>query len=150
MFTTNGGKFTEPGYTGYTERTTKAWFQHSAGTSLYRMYDTTIDDSCFNLNQSTSQVSQGEISENITIEESFTAQQQMLWNEEKYLRIAPGEANVLRSLLFDEYAEELSFPSIYLAHFRNFREGVRVTPFRIATSELRRVYRRGLIPPHLL
>ncbi|GFV21512.1 ATP-dependent DNA helicase [Trichonephila clavipes] len=99
--------------------------------------------------QLTSQVPQEEISENITIEESLTAQQQtLLRNEEKYLRIAPEEANVPRSLLFDEHAEKLSFPAIYLGHFRNFRE--RVTPFMIATSELRRVDHRGVTPQHLL
>ncbi|GFW34355.1 ATP-dependent DNA helicase [Trichonephila clavipes] len=80
------------------------------------MYDVTIDDSFFNLNQNTSQVPQEEVSENITIEESFTAQKQTLsWNEEKYLRITPEEVNVPRSLLFDEHAEEFSFPAIYLA-----------------------------------
>ncbi|GFV55242.1 ATP-dependent DNA helicase [Trichonephila clavipes] len=106
-----------------TKRTIKACLQYLVATPLYRMYDVTIDASFFNLNQSTSQ---DEISENITIEESLTAQQQtLLWNEEKYLSIAPGEANVPRSLLFDEHAEELSFPAIYLGHFRNFREGVR-------------------------
>ncbi|GFX13309.1 ATP-dependent DNA helicase [Trichonephila clavipes] len=85
------------------------------------MNDVTIDDSFFSLNQSTSQAPQDEISENITIEESFTAQQQtLLWNEEKYLRIAPGEANIPISLLFDQHAEELTFPAIYLGHFRNF------------------------------
>ncbi|GFV90990.1 ATP-dependent DNA helicase [Trichonephila clavipes] len=114
------------------------------------MYDITIDDSFNNLNQSTSQVPQEEISGNIAIEESLTAQQQtLLWNEEKYLRIVSGEANGPRSLLFDKHAEELSFPVIYLGHFRNFREGVRVTPFMIATSELRRVDRRGVTPQHL-
>ncbi|GFV00620.1 ATP-dependent DNA helicase [Trichonephila clavipes] len=133
-----------------TKRTIEAWLQYLVATPLYRMYDVTIDDSFFNLNQSTSQVPQDEISENITIEESLTAQQQTLWNEEKYLRIAPGEANVPRSLLFDEHAEELSFPAIYLGHFRNFREGVRVTPFMIATSELRRVDRSGVTTQHLL
>ncbi|GFV62024.1 hypothetical protein TNCV_4108271 [Trichonephila clavipes] len=40
----------------------------------------------------------------------------ILWNEEKYLRIAPGEANIPRTLLFDEHAEEFSFPAIYLGH----------------------------------
>ncbi|GFW64250.1 ATP-dependent DNA helicase [Trichonephila clavipes] len=115
------------------------------------MYDVTTDDSFFNLKQSTSQVPLEEISKNIIIEESLTAQQQtLLWNEEKYLCIAPGKANVPRSLLFDEHAEELSFPAIYLGHFRNFREGVRVTPFMIATSELRHVDRRGVTPQHLL
>ncbi|GFU74303.1 ATP-dependent DNA helicase [Trichonephila clavipes] len=106
-----------------TKITIKPWLQYLVATPLYRMYDVTIDDSFFNLNQSTSQVPQEEISENITIDESLTAQQQtLLWNEEKYLRIVPGEANVPRSLLFDEHAEELSFPAIYLGHFRNSRE----------------------------
>ncbi|GFV49698.1 ATP-dependent DNA helicase [Trichonephila clavipes] len=90
------------------------------------MYDVTINDSFFNLNQSTPQVPQDEISENINIEESLTAQQQtLLWNEDKYLRIAFREANVPRSLLFNEHAEELSFPAIFLSPFRNFGEGVR-------------------------
>ncbi|GFT08244.1 ATP-dependent DNA helicase [Trichonephila clavipes] len=107
VFISNGGKFTELVMMGLvTKRTIKAWLQYLVATPLYRMYDVTIDDSCFNLNQSISQVPQEEISENITIEESLTAQQQtLLWNEEKYLRIAPGEANVPRSLLFDEHAE---------------------------------------------
>ncbi|GFX35612.1 ATP-dependent DNA helicase [Trichonephila clavipes] len=99
-----------------TKITIKAWLEYLAATPLYRMY-VTIDASFFNLYQSTSQVPQEEISENITIEESLTAQQQtLLWNEEKYLRIAPGEANVPRSLLFDEHAEEL-FPRNLLGSF---------------------------------
>ncbi|GFY41739.1 ATP-dependent DNA helicase [Trichonephila inaurata madagascariensis] len=133
-----------------TKRTIKAWLQYLVATPLYRMYDVTIDNSFFNLNHSMSQVPQDEISENITIKESLTAQQQtLLWNEEKYLCIAPGEANVPRSLLFDEHVEELSFSAIYLGHFRNFREGVRVTLFMIATSELRHVDRCGVTPQHL-
>ncbi|GFW87848.1 ATP-dependent DNA helicase [Trichonephila clavipes] len=97
---------------------------------VQNVYVVTIDDSFFNLNPSASQVPQEEISENITIEDSLTSQQQtLLWNEEKYLRIAPGEANAPMSLLFDEHAEDLSFPAICLCHFRNFRERrVRFTP----------------------
>jgi len=55
-----------------------------------------------------------------------------------------------KSLLFDEYAEELSFPQIYLGQFREFRRGLSVTPFMMATSELRRSDRRGVTPQHLL
>ncbi|GFT35636.1 uncharacterized protein TNCV_2849321 [Trichonephila clavipes] len=63
-----------------------------------------------------------DISEHIPIEESLTAQQHTLsWDEEQYLCIAPGEQNVPRSLLFDEHAEELSFPSIYLGEFREIQ-----------------------------
>ncbi|GFT71309.1 ATP-dependent DNA helicase [Trichonephila clavipes] len=92
-----------------------------------------------------------DISEHIPIEESLTAQQHTLsWDEEQYLCIAPGEQNVPRSLLFDEHAEELSFPSIYLGEFRRFREGIKATPFMMASSELRRSDRRAVTPHHLL
>ncbi|GFS53010.1 ATP-dependent DNA helicase [Trichonephila clavipes] len=97
-----------------TKRTLNAWLQYLVATPSYRMYGVTIDDSFFNLNQSTSQVPQEEISENITIEESLTAQQQtLLWNEEKYLRISLLEKrmyqeacymmNMLRSFLSQEF-----------------------------------------------
>ena len=49
-------------------------------------------------------------------------------------------------LLFDENAEEISFPSIYLGQFRNFREDVKVTPFMMASSELRRSDCRAVTP----
>ncbi|GBP85988.1 hypothetical protein EVAR_57464_1 [Eumeta japonica] len=39
--------------------------------------------------------------------------------------------------------EELSLPAIYLGQFRNFKEGVKVTPFMMASSELRRSDRRS-------
>lgn len=52
--------------------------------------------------------------------------------------------------MFDENAEELSFPAIYLGEFRNFREGVQVKPFTMASSELRHSDRRGVKPQHLL
>ncbi|GFT06769.1 ATP-dependent DNA helicase [Trichonephila clavipes] len=78
----------------------------------------------------------------------LTAQQQTLWYEEKYFRIARKEVNVPRSLLFDERAEEFSLPAIFLGHFKNFRE--RVTPFMMATNELRRADRHEVTPQHLL
>lgn len=73
-----------------------------------------------------------------------------MWNEEKYLRISPGEKNVPHSLLFDEHAEELSFPAIYLGHFRVFKPEIHATSFMMASSELRRADRRGVTPHHLL
>lgn len=91
------------------------------------------------------------MSEVISIDESLIAQQQtLLWNEDKYLRIAPAEHVVPTSILFDEHCEELSFPSIYLGQFRTFKEGIAVTPYMIATSELRGSERRGVTPQHLL
>lgn len=81
----------------------------------------------------------------------MTAQQQtLLWNDEKYLWIAPGEYNRPLSLIFDEHAEELSFPTICLGQFLKFSEGLTITPFQMTTSELRRKGRRGVTPQHLL
>ncbi|XP_071578498.1 uncharacterized protein [Temnothorax nylanderi] len=132
------------------KRNTKTWLQYLISTPLYAFYNITIDESFFN-NTNLNEISRDEISEDISIEDSLTAQQQtLLWNDEKYLRIAPGEINVPRSILFDEHAEELSFPSIYLGQFRVFKENVHVTPFMMATSELRRADRRGVTPHHLL
>lgn len=55
-------------------------------------------------------------------------------NEDKFLHISPGENKAPLSLLFDAYAEELSFPTIYGGQFRTFREGINVTPFMQATG----------------
>ncbi|GFU78664.1 ATP-dependent DNA helicase [Trichonephila clavipes] len=88
-----------------TKRTIKAWLQYLVSTPLYRMYD-----SFFNLNQSTSQVPQEEISENITIEESLTAQQQtLLWNEEKYLRISLLEKRMYQEACYLMNMQRSSF-----------------------------------------
>jgi len=73
-----------------------------------------------------------------------------MWNEDEYLCLAPGQAQLPQSLIFDEHAEELSFPAIYLGEFQNFREGVQVKHFTMASSELRRSYRRGVKLQHLL
>ena len=73
-----------------------------------------------------------------------------MWNDNLYLRLAPGKNNLPISLLFEDHAEELPFPSIYLGQFRQFRGGVTATPFMMATSELRLSDRRGVTPHHLL
>lgn len=89
--------------------------------------------------------------EKLDLEDAPVAQQQtLLWSDDKYLRIAPAENNAPLSLLFDEHAEELTFPSIYLGEFRRFRDGFEATPFQMCSSELRRVDRRGCTPQHLL
>ncbi|GBP70861.1 hypothetical protein EVAR_53525_1 [Eumeta japonica] len=78
-----------------------------------------------------------------------TAQQQtLLCKEDKFLYNAPDEDNSPINLLFDEHAEELSFPAIYLGQFRKYE--ITVTPFMQATSELRRADRRGATPNHVL
>lgn len=109
----------------------KAWLQYLVNTPLYTYYNITINHGFISDdNEETQRISNiDEVSEDIPIEESLTAQQHtLLWNDEKYLRIAPGEYNVPRSLLFDEHAEELSFPTIYLGQFRTFKENIKATP----------------------
>ncbi|GFU96500.1 ATP-dependent DNA helicase [Trichonephila clavipes] len=133
------------------KRTIKTWLQFLLATPLYTMYEIKMDQSFFDNNSISTEIPLEDISEHIPIEDSLTAQQHTLsWDEEQYLCIAPGEQNVPRSLLFDEHAEELSFPSIYLGEFRRFREGIKATPFMMASSELRRSDRRAVTPHHLL
>ncbi|GFX04747.1 helitron_like_N domain-containing protein [Trichonephila clavipes] len=139
------------------KRKIKAWLQHLKDSPLYTSYGITVDDSFFNGQDDIQdeiiydEDGDNDISEQIPIDESLVAQQQtLMWNDEMYLTIAPGEGNVPVSLLFDEHAEELSFPQIYLGQFRTFRDGVNVTSFMMATSELRRSDRRGVTPQHLL
>jgi hypothetical protein len=53
-------------------------------------------------------------------------------------------------LLCPLYSEkQLSFPSIYLGQARTFKTNVKVTPFRVATSEIRLKDRRGVIRQHI-
>lgn len=82
---------------------------------------------------------------------SLMAQQQTLnWNEDKCLEIAPAQNRRPLSFLFDKHAEELSFPDIYYGHAREINPAINVTPFMLATSEIRRRDRRGAKPEHIL
>jgi hypothetical protein len=60
------------------------------------------------------------------------------------LEISPGQNNKPRSIIYNEHAEELSFLSIYLGQARTCKTNVKVTPFMMATSEIRHKDRRGL------
>jgi hypothetical protein len=40
------------------------------------------------------------------------------------------------NIIYDKYAEELSFPSIYYGHPRTLSMNISVTPYMIATSEI--------------
>jgi hypothetical protein len=77
-------------------------------------------------------------------------QQTLMWSEEKYLCLAPGMNQKAVSILYDEHAEELSFPTIYLGQPRVFNDKIKVTPYMMATSEIRRRDRRGVTPEHIL
>lgn len=145
----------------------KAWLRYLITTALYRHYNINIDEEFLqtfgdeirfqeaDAEQNDAAVADAAVIaedvEKITIDDNLFAQQQtLLWNEDKYLQIAPGEKNVPKSLLFVEHAEELTFPAIYLGQLRNLREGFAPTPYEICSSELRRADRRAVTPQSLL
>lgn len=81
-------------------------------------------------------------------------QHTMLWNEGPCLNIAPGQHQVPESIIFDKYAEELSFPGIYFGVPREIipsgTNEVRPTAYTMCMSEIRRSDRRGATPQHVL
>ncbi|GIY11686.1 ATP-dependent DNA helicase [Caerostris darwini] len=60
--------------------------------------------------------------------------------------LAPGEDQMPLSLLFDDLAEELSYPRIYCGDMRRFTRKKPPTYSEIVKSELRRYDRRGATP----
>lgn len=77
-------------------------------------------------------------------------QHTLLWNEDLCLDIAPGARSIPMNLLHDRHAEELSFPEIYYGVRRSYPTEITVTPYLMATSEIRRRDRRGATPSHVL
>lgn len=139
--------------TGFVQKNSlKKWLKFLIKTPLYTTYNIKIDEAFLSETaQSTITQEEYELLEEAPIEELHVANQQtLLWNEEKYLILAPGANSVPKSILFDEHCEELSFPTIYLGQFRKFNDNIRVTPFMIASSEIRRKDRRAVRPDHLL
>lgn len=131
----------------------KKWLQFLVNQQLYKLYNISVKNGFLGNpggDESSIQL-EGELIESTEPEDFLIATQEtLLWNEESYLSIAPGEKSVPLSILFDEHSEELSFPSIYLGEARTFKEDVRVTPFMVATFEIWRADRRGACPNHLL
>lgn len=138
---------------GFVKKSTvKSWLQYLVSTPLYRKNGITYHDDEPMVNQTVPEnsVELESIDPENEIELLLGQQQTLMWNEDKCLEIAPGQNRVPLSIIYDEHAEELSFPGIYLGQPRVFKPGVRVTPFMMATSELRRKDRRGVQPQHLL
>lgn len=149
----------------------KQWSTYLAQTPLYMYFDMKVDYSWFATNDNMiidytdsadhiipvdpdsvqTRIHIDELSGHITIAKSLIAQQQTLMlNEDRFFHIAPGENKTPISLLFNKYAEELLFPAIYLGQFCVFRDDITVTPFMMATSELRRSDKRGVAPYKVL
>jgi hypothetical protein len=68
----------------------------------------------------------------------------------RIVRIAPGEGKTPLSLLRDLEAQVLSFPSIYGATSRQFKQGLKVSYTDIVKSEMRRYDRRACTTANLL
>lgn len=132
----------------------KDWLNYLVTTPLYKDYDIKISKDFLGELKDESENPDNfldDFAEPIEIGDSLVAEQHtLLWSEDKYLQIAPGENKRSISLLFDSHAEELSFPTIYYGQFREFKDGVNCKAYSIATSELRRSDRRGVTPRHLL
>jgi hypothetical protein len=79
----------------------------------------------------------------------LSKQQTLMWSEDKYLELALDMNKHHLSLLFDEHAEELLFPSIYLGKPRKSTI-YGITPYIMSTSKIRRSDHRGVKPEHFL
>jgi hypothetical protein len=96
--------------------------------------------------QASTQCDSGEFESNVLIARQHT----MLWNEEHCLDVASSQHSTPLNIIYDVYAEELTFPAINYGDGMQFNLDVRVTPFMMATSEIRRSNRRGVTPEHIL
>lgn len=145
---------------GYmSKRTIKEWLDVLQNSSLYRLYDIKVDLSRLQTVVPPEEDLQDDSAHRIetiaaecTPESEILASRQhtLLWNEEDCLDIAPGHRAMPLNIIYDRHAEELSFPAIYYGQPRRFHMGVSVTPYMMATSELRRSDRRGATPQKVL
>lgn len=81
-----------------------------------------------------------------SLEETST----IVFDPNNIIAIAPGENITPKSLIFDEDAEELSFPQIFYGQKRWFSNVKQPSTFLIANSEIRRYDRRGATNDHIL
>ncbi|CAG4972708.1 unnamed protein product [Parnassius apollo] len=138
-------------FTRINKKSIKIWLQYLVNTPLYDYYNITITHGFLSDDdEETQQIGNiDEVTEDIPIEESITAQQHIfLWNDEKYLRTHLGKTIFL--VVYYLMNTRKSFPTIYLGQFRTFKEDIRATSFMMASSELRRTDRRAITPYHLV
>ncbi|CAG9577151.1 unnamed protein product [Danaus chrysippus] len=136
------------------KRVIKDWLDYLIDTPLYKHYNIKINPNFLeDLNNETEilDIDLKDFAEPIVIDDSLIAEQHtLLWSEDNDLQTSPVRNKRFLSLLFDDHVEELSFPTIYYGQFRKFKDGVNCKAHSIATSEIRRTDRRGVIPRHLL
>lgn len=133
------------------KRVLRDWLRYLVDQPLYRHNNISVDWSYLGEVQQAAPDFIDEVVEDINENAPLISRQQtLLWNEENVLAIAPAQGNSPLNIIFDHFAEELSFPQIYYGHGRLFKPDIIVTPFMIATSEIRRKDRRGCTPEHIL
>ncbi|XP_044581138.1 uncharacterized protein LOC123262784 isoform X2 [Cotesia glomerata] len=135
--------------------TISAWLTVLQESPLYNMYEIDVDLSRLHPTVPFLDDIQDDPSdriENISAENTpeseilASRQHTVMWNEEDCLNNALGH----QEIIYDRHAEELSFPSIYFGEPRQFNMGISVTPYMIASSEIRRRDRRGATPQKIL
>ncbi|KAK2575332.1 hypothetical protein KPH14_000815 [Odynerus spinipes] len=158
----------------------KAWLRYLVNTPLYQEHGVTVDESFLRESLDTDDIRARAAIDNDQDEDEpmiepikndpssiksllMAKQHTILWDEEKYLSLAPGMNRPVVTIGYDEHAEELSFPGIYLGESRHFsqrvfdqaanddsdddmRQEVSNTVYAMATSEIRRTDRRGVKP----
>ncbi|XP_063235890.1 uncharacterized protein LOC134538481 isoform X7 [Bacillus rossius redtenbacheri] len=145
---------------GYMSKSTiSAWLTVLQKSALYCLYEINVDFSRLHptvpflddIQDNPSNRIENISAENTPESEILASRQHtMMWNEEDGLYIAPGHRAKYLNIIYDRHAEELSFPSIYFGEPRRFNMGVSVSPYMIATSEIRRRDRRGATPQKIL
>lgn len=142
------------------KKTIKLWLDALINSILYRLYNIQVDmrrlDSPTSMIPKVDELESQECIEKISTEQTPKSEiweakhESMIWNEDESLYIAPGCRAKPLNIIYDKYAEELSFPAIYYGQPRVFNSKVTVTPYMIASSEIRRRDRRGATPQKIL
>ena len=128
---------------GYVKKSVlRPWLEYLVKQHLYKRYNITFDRDRI---ESVSREDAAEEVDNIETLQTESAcdsdivaarQRTLMWNEDMCLQIAPGQHKVPLSIIYDEHAEELTFPQIYYVVEREFRSLCPPTPYMIATSEI--------------
>ncbi|XP_037505577.1 uncharacterized protein LOC119381899 [Rhipicephalus sanguineus] len=139
----------------------RPWLAFLEQSTLYRYYGITIsrekmDKVCQNLaepsNENCEHVDCPE-DHNNPMEASLAmslGQQTLVIDDSNVLVIAPREGVTPLNIAYDEHAEELSFPQIYLGEPRNINPASKPSVYTMASSECRRTDRRGAPACHVL
>jgi len=139
------------------KRVVKEWLKYLIDQPLYRQYSIKVDYEMMDRELQNHETRAASFSLIDELESDAPGhevlasnQHSLLWNEDSVLVIAPGQNVRPIQLASDTHAEELSFPAIYYGHPRVYPPTLRVTPYVVANSEVRRKDRRGATPEHIL